>query len=240
MLESIYESLLTLFYPQNCHICYNSVERSADGVACCECWDKVRLFSGSEVLCKKCGAFLRESGVPGEAACGKCDDHHYDSALAIGIYEHALAASVLHLKKNPFICSSLSHRFLTALAGRGSDDFSMIIPVPLSKKRRLERGFNQAEVLAAILAKKTGKRHVINNLVRTIHTPMHRAAMDRKAREMSVRNAFEVKHPKLVRNEKILLVDDIFTSGATASNCAKVLKKNGAAEVRVITLARAT
>jgi predicted amidophosphoribosyltransferase len=63
--------------------------------------------------------------------------------------------------------------------------------------------------------------------------------MDRKAREMSVRNAFELKHPKLIRGEKVLLVDDVFTSGATASNCAKVLKKNGAAEVRVLTVARA-
>lgn len=239
MLEPIYESFLTLFYPQPCHNCSNSVESSSEGIACRECWDKARLFTGKETLCKKCGAFLRESGSSVEASCGKCSDHDYDSARAVGVYEHALAASVVNLKKVPYVCKKLSHLFLASLESRGANAQSLIIPVPLSKKRRLERGFNQAEVLAAILAKRTGKRLVADNLIRTIHTPIHRAAMDRKAREISVRNAFELKHPKLIHGEKVLLVDDVFTSGATASNCAKVLKKNGAAEVRVITLARA-
>lgn len=240
MLKSTYDSLLTLFYPQNCHICNGSVERSSTGIACGECWDKVRTFSGKEIICRKCGAFLREADVPSsEALCGKCGEHHYDSARAVGIYEHALAASVLHLKKAPFICKKLTGLFIDAFDNSDLAHMSLIIPIPLSKKRRLERGFNQAEILASILAKKSGKRLASDNLVRTIHTPMHRAAMDRKAREMSVKNAFEVKHPKVVRNERILLVDDIFTSGATASNCAKVLKKNGASEVNVITLARA-
>ncbi len=237
MLRSIYDSLLTLLYPQPCHICANGVERSSAGIACDECWSKVRLFSGKEILCRKCGAFLREADVPVEASCGKCDEHHYDSARAVGIYEHALAASVLHLKRTPFVCKKLSQLFLT-VPDRAAD-FSLIVPVPLSKKRQMERGFNQAEILASMLAKKTGKKFAADNLVRTVHTPMHRAAMDRKAREMSVRNAFEARHPKVLRDEKVLLVDDVFTSGATASNCAKALKKNGASEVNVITLARA-
>jgi competence protein ComFC len=239
MLEPIYESFLTVLYPQPCHNCNNSVESGAEGIACRDCWSKARLFTGKETLCKKCGAFLRESGGSVEASCGKCGDHHYDSARAVGIYEHALAASVINLKKAPYVCTKLASLFLTALESREDADHSLIIPVPLSKKRRLERGFNQAEVLAAILAKPTGKRVVSDNLIRTVHTPIHRAAMDRKAREMSVRNAFELKHPKLIRGEKVLLVDDVFTSGATASNCARVLKKHGASEVRVITLARA-
>ena len=68
---------------------------------------------------------------------------------------------------------------------------------------------------------------------------MHRIAMDKKARELTVVNAFEVTRPNLIAGQRILLVDDIFTSGATASACAKVLKKNGAVEVNVFTLARA-
>ena len=68
---------------------------------------------------------------------------------------------------------------------------------------------------------------------------MHRAAMDNKARELSVKDAFEVMRPKLVEGEKILLIDDVFTSGATVSNCAKILKENGAKQVCVLTVARA-
>ena len=77
------------------------------------------------------------------------------------------------------------------------------------------------------------------SLSRKIHTPIHRAAMDRKARDLTVRNAFEISRPKLVNGANVLLIDDVFTSGATASQCAKVLKKAGAKKVSVLTLARA-
>ena len=68
---------------------------------------------------------------------------------------------------------------------------------------------------------------------------MHRAAMDEKARELTVKNAFEVKRANFIKNKKILLVDDVFTSGATVSACAKILKKAGARKVYVLTVARA-
>ena len=68
---------------------------------------------------------------------------------------------------------------------------------------------------------------------------MHRAGMDRKARGMTVKNAFDVSRPKLIGGKNILLVDDVLTSGETVSSCAKILKKKGAARVDVITLARA-
>jgi len=67
---------------------------------------------------------------------------------------------------------------------------------------------------------------------------MHRVGMDGKARAVSVENVFEVKRPKFIENKKILLIDDVFTSGATASSCAKVLKKSGADKVYVFTLAK--
>ncbi|MDM7920791.1 MAG: hypothetical protein QUS14_00710 [Pyrinomonadaceae bacterium] len=78
-----------------------------------------------------------------------------------------------------------------------------------------------------------------NSLVRTRHTPMHRAAMDKKAREKSVEDAFEVRRPKLIDGQHITLVDDIFTSGATAHYCAAKLKESGAATVNVLTIAHA-
>ena len=80
---------------------------------------------------------------------------------------------------------------------------------------------------------------VLAEAIRRMRPPMHRVAMDKKAREMTVTNAFEVVRPKLIEGRSILLVDDIFTSGATVSYCAKALKKKGAAIVKVFTLARA-
>lgn len=239
MFHKIYDSLLTVVYPQACAICEQNVENSADGVACEFCWEKTRVFSGEETLCQKCGAFLREGKTDFQTFCRRCDEHFYDSAQAAGIYEHALAASILNLKTEPFVSANLKNFLIDAFENSAFQDAELIVPVPLSKKRFLERGFNQAAVLAQILAKHTKIDLDGQSLARTVHTPVHRAAMDRKARELTVKNAFEVKRPKLIENKTILLVDDVFTTGATVSNCAKVLKKKGADKVYVFTVARA-
>ncbi len=239
MFHKIYDSLLTLAYPQVCQICQNSVENSADGVVCRNCWKTARIFSGKEVLCGKCGAYLRESEILVETFCHRCDEHFYDQAKAVGLYEKALAASILNLKREPFVAKNLQKLFLSAFETSNFQDTDLIIPVPLSKKRRMERGFNQAEILANILSKKTSILSDEKSLVREIHTPMHRAAMDKKAREATVKNAFAVRRKHFIAHKKILLIDDVFTSGATVSSCAEILKQDGAAKVVVMTIARA-
>jgi ComF family protein len=239
MFQKICDSLLTLAYPQICHVCLESVEASADGVVCRKCWQSARIFSGNETLCAKCSAFVREKPSNFQTFCHKCDEHFYDAARAAGLYENALAASILHLKQAPFVAGTLKNLFISAFENSPFQDATVIIPVPLSKRRHLERGFNQAEVLAEILAKSFNLKIDEQSLARKIHTPLHRAAMDRRARELTVENAFEATRPKLIKGEKILLVDDVFTSGATVSYCAKVLKKKGADKVYVLTIARA-
>lgn len=238
MFREIFNPLLTLAYPQSCHVCGNSVENLSDGVACRLCWGKTEVFSGAETLCSKCGEFLQAQPIDFQTFCHRCDEHFYDSASAVGIYHHALAASVLHLKREPFIAQRLRKLFAARFHDSDFQDATLIVPVPLSKKRSLERGFNQAAVLSQFLAKQSGIKLNEKSLVRKIHTPMHRAGMDGKARAISVSNAFEVMRPKLIEGEKILLVDDIHTSGATVSNCAKILKENGAEKVYVLTLAK--
>ncbi len=238
MFGKIFDSLLTLAYPQTCHICENSVENLADGVACRFCWERTNIFSGAETLCAKCGAYLQLKQSDCQTFCHRCDEHFYDSACAVGIYELALSASVLHLKREPFVAKSLQKLFVSRFQNSDFQDATLIVPVPLSKKRLLERGFNQAAVLSKILVKKMSINLDEQSLVRKIHTPMHRVGMDNKARETSVENAFEVKRPKLLRGENVLLIDDVFTSGATVSSCAKILKENNANKVYVFTLAK--
>ncbi len=239
VLSKICDSLLTLAYPQACQICENSVENSSDGVACEACWEKTRIFSSAETLCAKCGRFLQSKPSDFQTFCHQCDEQFYDAAIAVGIYENALAASVLNLKREPFAAKRLQQLFVSRFHNSAFQDATKIIPVPLSKKRFLERGFNQAVVLAEILAKQNSITLDKETFVRKIHTPMHRATMDHKAREISVKNAFEVKRPNFIEGENILLVDDVFTSGATVSNCAKILKEKGASKVYVLTVARA-
>lgn len=238
-LRRISDKILSVVYPHQCSLCNNIVENSPDGAACGACWEKTNVFCGKETLCEKCGAFLRESETQTAVFCHKCDDHHYDYARAVGVYNTALSATVIELKRTPHIPSRTRELLFAAFRNSSFYDSTLIVPVPLSAKRRIERGFNQASVIAKALSKETAIPFDEYSLIRKIHTPMHRVAMDRKARDLTVKNAFEVRRPKLIAGHNILLVDDVFTSGATVSYCAKVLKKNGAVKVNVLTIARA-
>lgn len=237
--STIYNSFLTLVYPQPCRICENSVERRAEGLVCAECWQKTRIFKGREILCHKCGAFLKEGFSEFQTFCRRCADDSYDTARAVGIYEKALLISVLNLKNQPFLPEHLEKLLFTAFKNSPFQDATRLIPVPLSKIRLAERGFNQAALLARSLSKRTGLIYDEQSLRRRIHTEKHRAGMDKKSRHESVKNAFEVVYPQIIKGENILLIDDVLTSGSTVSNGALELKKKGANKVYVLTIARA-
>ncbi len=234
--RTIQDSILNLTFPQRCHCCASEVKESSLGIACAECWTETTLFDGSEPLCPKCGVVSEGGGSA--FACGRCREQHYDAARSLGIYEKALSANLLHLKKIPVIPGILAGRLKTFSRKFSVTTFNLIVPVPLSAQRQTDRGFNQADAIADVVSRELSVPVDRSSLIRKRHTPMHRAGMDRKAREMSVENAFAVTRPNLIHGRNILLVDDIFTSGATVSNCAKALKKKGAGNVSVLTLAR--
>ena len=115
----------------------------------------------------------------------------------------------------------------------------LIVPVPLHADRERERRFNQAVVIARELARLSCLPLDEHSVVRRLHTERHRAGMDAKARRQSVADAFTVRHRDLIVGKRVLLVDDVFTTGATASACAKALIEIGAGAVFVLTIARA-
>ena len=235
MLRSLLDPLLSVVYPQRCHVCGGTVGSARDGVACRVCWQSTRLFTSSDPLCRRCGAVLNEN----RDTCPNCLDASFDSAIAVGVYERALAANIVHLKKVPHLPGRIAACLGERLAEIGVDGDAVILPVPLSKRRLVERGFNQAEIVAQVAARVTAFPVVSNCLIRETHTPMHRMAMDKKARDLTVRAAFKIRAPRLIAGRSIVLIDDVLTSGSTASACARELKKNGAASVTVVTLARA-
>ncbi|MEO7539660.1 MAG: ComF family protein [Pyrinomonadaceae bacterium] len=239
MLKALQNSLLSVIYPQQCRICSRQVIGLDGGVACASCWASSHTFDGSEMLCDRCGALLGKTASSSPVFCRRCDSHDYDKAAAVGVYDVAMAAVVLELKRVPHIPRHLIGLIQARFVGSEMSLSDLIMPVPLSRQRTHERGFNQAEVIADQLARFTGNDIDRASLIRRVHTPTHRIGMDQRARELTVVNAFNVVRPKLVKGKTIVLVDDIFTSGATASACAKVLKKNGAGRVNVFTLARA-
>ncbi|HWT02047.1 MAG TPA: ComF family protein [Pyrinomonadaceae bacterium] len=232
---------LSLVFPQACAVCGGSVEARADGFACGMCWLKTRVFGAEDLVCWKCGAPAR-GVVPEEkreeVRCRRCDAEHYTAARACGAYEGALRATILALKREPHAPARLARLMFEAQRREPLALATRIVPVPLSGDRLRERGFNQAAVLAASLARLARLPLDEWSLVRTTHTARHRAGMDERARRESVADAFAVRRPRLLENERVLLVDDVFTTGATASACASALKAAGAHSVFVLTVAR--
>jgi ComF family protein len=145
---------------------------------------------------------------------------------------------VLALKTRDQIPARLTRLLASAQKRAPLDTASLIVPVPLHPSRQRERGFNQAAVVGQALAKENGLPIDTSTLVRAVQTERHRAGMDAFSRRASVENAFEVRRPRLIQAQNVLLVDDVFTTGATVSACARVLRDAGAQEVFVLTVAR--
>jgi ComF family protein len=236
-----YDSLLALVYPQACAICAGSVESRFGGAICEKCWQQTRVFSGSETVCWKCG--LPSIGTAPEekreeVRCRRCEQDAFKAARACGLYEGALRASVLLLKREPFVSGKLSELLLKTQQRYPLSEATRIVPVPLHPEREKTRGFNQAALIGRELSRTTSLPFDEVSLVRTHHSNRHRAGMDAKGRRETVADAFRVTYPALVAGERILLVDDVFTTGATVSSCAQTLLDAGATEVLVLTIAR--
>ena len=236
-----FDAALALVYPQPCAVCGLSVESRHDGVACARCWDDAPFFRGDETVCWKCGA--PSSATVGEdkretIRWGRCDDEPITNARACGLYDGALRASILELKRRPHVTRRVAQQMFATQQRAPLIEADLIIPVPLHPSRERERGFNQALVQAQALAQLSHLPLEEHSLVRRSQTKMHRAGMDVKARRQSVANAFFVRHPELIAGKRVLLIDDVFTTGATVSACARTLHDAGAEKSLALTIAR--
>ena len=237
----IFDGVLALVYPQSCAACQGSVESRRLGIACARCWQETRTLTSSDTICWKCGALSSGTIAPDKketVRCRRCDEHAYTAARACGAYEGALRAVVLGLKREPQVSARLADLLIKTQSQFPLSAATRVIPVPLHPRREKLRGFNQATALATIVAGAASLPLDLVSLVRTSHAEVHRAGLDARGRRETVANAFEVLYPALIAGEKILLVDDVFTTGATVSACAAALRAAGACEIFVLTIAR--
>ena len=172
--------------------------------------------------------------------CHECDDDFYDLARACGSYDDSLRAAVLFLKTTPRISGAISEKLFDTYVSSDLSTADLVIPMPLSKRRQFERGFNQALILAEGFAEIAKIPVDPLSLERKKHTKKSRASMDVKGRRDTVANAFRVRRKTKIEEKKILLIDDVMTTGATCSMAAKALKKAGAKRVEILTAARAS
>ncbi|HLY99316.1 MAG TPA: ComF family protein [Candidatus Angelobacter sp.] len=199
------------------------------------------------VLCSSCGESIPGRHFHGEAGlrCVLCEHTAppFQQAVAFGAYAGALR-DLVHLFKYQQVHSAgpLLGRFVASALSRVDlrENF-LLIPVPLSREKRSSRGFNQAEEIARNFLRVLPASSIQINtgtLIRTRETASQ-TGLTRPQRQSNLRGAFAVKHPERVRGRSVLIVDDVMTTGATASECARVLLRAGASQVFVVTVARA-
>jgi ComF family protein len=228
-------ALLDLLLPPRCLACGTTV--SAAGTLCAGCWRDIT-FLGAP--CCACCGLPFEFELAGAALCGLCLRRRppFDRARAAMRYDTASRKLILAFKHGDRL--HLAPAFGTWLRRAGSElvaDADIAVPVPLHWTRLFARRYNQAAVLAHALHEAGGPPVGADWLLRRRRTPSQ-GKRNAAGRERNVRAAFAVKPGRDVGGKRILLIDDVFTTGATAGECARVLRRAGALSVDVLTLAR--
>ena len=208
---------------------------SAAVAVCPECDAQIEWVASP--LCTCCGrVFVDREG--GDRLCGDClkEPPPFARARAAALYEGPVAAAIKGFKFSrqmaylPVLQSWLKRPPCRELAVAAD----LVIPVPLPPRRLKARRFNQAWLLAEAFP---DLPHAREALVRVRHT-VPQVGLNPKERRDNVKGAFAVPDPALVKDKHVLLVDDLYTTGATARECARVLKRAGACRVEVLTVAR--
>jgi len=230
--------MLDLLYLPLCLVC--RVPVSEPRALCPGCWRQITFFE--EPMCACCG--LPFEIVPGvDSLCASClaDPPAFDSARAAMAYDDGSRHAILALKR----ADRLEFARLFALwlkhAGRFMlEEADVIVPVPLHRWRLWARRYNQSAILAQRLSQLSGKGFDPFVLIRTRSTPSQGQMPSAKARVRNVRGAFKVPPGRisLIAGRRVLLVDDVLTTGATIQACARALKRAGAEKVLVLTIAR--
>ncbi len=228
---------LGLLLPPRCLVCGGVVEGA--GAVCAACWPGITFLGPPH--CAACGYPFAFDPGPG-ALCGSCAARRpsWRRARAVIAYDEASRAPVLAFKHRDRIDAAPAFGVWMARAGAELlADADVLVPVPLHRARLLRRRYNQAALLAQAIARASGVPAALDSLVRTRRTPSQ-GRLSPPARRRNVAGAFALRAGRahLVADRRVVLVDDVMTTGATAEACTRTLLGAGAAAIDVLTLAR--
>ncbi len=240
VLDELLHGLSDLVYPPNCLICKKHITSllPANEILCPKCLEDLKF--NFPPFCPKCSRHLLEMDT---AQCHHCLLHKPDFDFAWGtcLYRPPLDNLIHQFKYHQK--SLWRHTFANLMIDfikRYSFDihqFDCLMPIPLSITRLRERGFNQSQLLAEKIANAFDLPLSLNNFCRSRHTKSQTLLFSQKERWTNIHGAFRIKHSNQLLNKNILLIDDLLTTGATASEAARTLKNSGAKTVGVLTLA---
>lgn len=225
--------VIDIFFPSNIKCIFCGDEDYKHGI-CDKCLENLPYIKGR--TCVKCGGHVLKD----EIICHECEknEHAFHSSYALFDYDGDIKIKINQFKQSG--AKYLGHTFAHMLSDfyeKLDMKVDLILPMPIHPNRLKERGFNQSELLCEVIAKNHPKLVNKDLLIRIKDTP-HQTGLNRDNRLMNLSNAFEITNLKKVRNKRILIIDDIYTTGSTLDECAFTLLKAGAKSVIGLCLAR--
>ena len=233
---SLINYILKFVFPEKCIICRNVLPLSfEDNILCKYCENNTPFLK--ENLCTKCGKPISE----GYHLCSLCETRSQIFDIGFSAFEYSiLKSSIAHFKYQKY--QNDGEKFSKLMIDYAKlyhkdiiEKTDIILPVPLSNKKLKDRGFNQADLLGKYLATGFNKQYYTDILVRAINT-LPQNSLNPQQRAKNIKDAFKIIDSTKIDNKNILLIDDIFTTGSTINECARILKMNGANEVYFYTL----
>ncbi len=242
VLKDLWKTVIDILYPPHCIGCGVSLHNDTDPYLCGDCKRGITYIR--DPRCARCGVGLGPYGQVSEGGCIHCRSLRlrFDGVFSAVIFQGAVKELIHHYKyqNKEFLISPLMDVLLKAM--QDCTPFPQrphwLIPVPLHWRKKMQRGFNQSELLAQHLSRHLGVDVLSNSLYRIKNT-QSQISLSATQREENVKGAFHVKRPAKVKGKTIILVDDVLTTGLTASECARALKSAGAEKVYVLSVARA-
>ena len=234
LLRDIFETAVVFLYPAKCRVCEISLEVTSLPYICANCWHDIQFLEPP--WCDICGT----PNVNG--LCDECaiSPPRYGKLRSIAFYQTTLQQAI-HLFKFEEKKVFAQHLIQLINAHIPMDctigEYDFILPIPIHKKRLRKRGFNQATLLAKGVAQMEGVPLLTGTLVRHRHTAAQ-SSLGMDARQQNIIGAFEIRNSDVIYNRRILIIDDVFTTGATIREAVNELWKAHPAEIDVLTLAR--
>ena len=213
---NIIENILNLIYPPGCGFCNNICK---------------------ENLCKKCEIKIREYEIN---SLKKVKDRYFDELICLFKYEDIIRSTLIKYKfqNKAYLYKTFSKIILKNKKICGFlKNYDIMIPVPISKKRRSQRGYNQSYLIAKEIAKFTNLKSE-NRCLEKQKDTIEQSKLSKNERRTNIQEAYKIINKERLFNKKVLLLDDIYTTGSTVNECSKVLKQAGTKGIGVLTIAK--
>jgi len=234
----LFRALLDLLFPPLCHVCKAFIPEAGELFICAGCLKKIPFLVSP--LCTVCGIpFTTEAGQ--DHTCGACISHAPFHICRSATLLAGPVQELIHRFKyggRVHLCQPLGYLTATALAHfyAGAEP-DVIVPVPLHRKRLRQRGYNQSQLIGGVLEKQWGVPQEVGNL-RRLRWTEPQTSLDATDRAHNVRGAFGVRDAKRLAGKRVLLVDDVLTTGSTMRACVDALREAKVSAVFAVTVAR--